>query len=313
MRSDAFMKLSAEAGGEAVVMGSSGEGVIVLPGAEGRIFMVSEGVVVNRVVEEELHAPRGADRLMMIGGDVLWFGPEGTPFGYFYPEGKWRFPPAVCNVRYEVTEATDTCACIASPALRARNNRGRELALRITREIRLLAVDEGTGYETLEVLEVLDGPSWSMEEVRIVPWTLSQYGATPDSRVRFRLGGGDRWTDVYSPVGEALTAEGEEATLKTQGRRVFQVLLSPGADELTLRQGDRIITKTFLEASEGEAVDIRDIDPAKMPGEAFPTCMSVYNSDRGFLELEACGRCPRELAPGTRLAMRVRNTCQHKR
>jgi len=177
----------------------------------------------------------------------------------------------------------------------------------------MTSLDDGVAYETTETVQIRGRDTFSPDDLRLALWTLSQYEATNTSVVTYNVPRDNAWIDVYSPVGDALTVDGENATLKVNGRRRFQVILAPPADEIALLREGLVVTRTFLDASDGDAIDIRDLDPSDPPEDPFPARMSVFNSDEGFLELEAAGTCPKTLAPGTVLSMRVRTTCRRTR
>jgi len=308
MRAEAFVKRAGAAGFEPVVLGEEDCGVVVLTSGEGRIFTVLEGKVVSRVVEGALHAPSpGKD--ISAGGDVLWIGPEGTRHGYFYSGGDWRIPAGLCGTRYRVEGVSRDMLRMKTAELDFKNCQGRRVELTLAREIRMVPGEEGVGYETTEIVELRGQDVFARDPVRLAPWTLSQYDATDASVVTYRVPPDDRWCDVYNPVADALTVDSGRATLKVNGRRRFQVILAPPADEIALLREGLVVTRTFLDASDGDAIDIRDLDPGGAQDNPFPARMSVFNSDEGFLELEAAGTCPETLAPGTTLTMRIRTVC----
>ena len=308
MRMEAFVERAGAAGFEPVVLGDEERGVVVLASGEGRVFTVLDGTVVSRVVEDSLEAPPTGQGVS-VGGDVLWIGPEGTCCGYFYPEGDWRIPAALCGTRYRVGEVARDMLRMQTGELDFKNGEGRHVEVSLGREIRIVDIEDGVGYETTETVEILGQEMFARDDVRLVPWTLSQYDATDASVVTYDAPADDRWTDVYSPAGGALWSDGERATLKVDGRRRFQVILAPPADTIALHRDDLVVSRTFLSACDGDAIDIRDVDPRHPQEGLFPARMSIFNSDEGFLELEAAGTCPETLAPGTTLTMCVRTVC----
>ena len=308
MRAEAFVERAGAVGLEPVVLGQTDCGVVVLPSGEGRIFTVLDGEVVSRVVEPALHAPAPGEDISA-GGDVLWIAPEGTCYGYFYPEGKWRIPPALCGARYHVEEVGRERLRMRTGPLAFKNAEGRRVEVTLGREIRLVPVEDGVAYETTETVEIRGRETFSRDQVRLAPWTLSQYDATDASIVTYSAPAHAAWIDVYNPVGDALTVDSGRATLNVDGRRRFQVILAPPADQVALHRDALVVSRTSLDAGVGHAIDIRDLDPRSAQEDPFPARMSVFNSDEGFLELEAVGTCPEELAPGTVLSMRVRTAC----
>lgn len=308
MHIDSFLERAAAIDLKPVVLGDRGRGVAIFPEAEGRIFTIMDGRVTSRVVTSLLDDTPQPEPSLALGGDVLWIAPEGTPAGFFYPQGEWGIPQALVGLRYDIEEQDENRLRMASAPLDFRNNCGQEITLRLGRDVRRLVADKGVAYETTETVSVLEAPASDAPFV-VVPWTLSQYGATVASRVTFPAG---RWIDVYSPVGDALTAHGDTLTLATDGQRRFQLITAPDMSEITLRQEGLVITRTFLACSEGAPADIRDLDPKRPPEPRFPARMSVFNSDEGFLELEACGTCPQSLQPGTTLSMCIRTSCRRE-
>ncbi|MFH0965880.1 MAG: DUF6786 family protein [Planctomycetota bacterium] len=332
MRSQSFLDLARRAGFLPILLGDPDAGIVILPDAEGRIFTLLADEVASRVVEPNFHA-RPPNTSLSLGGDVLWIAPEGTPFGFFYADGSWAIPSPLCALRFEIASRSDRSASLVSPPLFLSNNSGVGVRVRLRRDVTLLPACGCVSYETVETVEILDPPSAG--PLRLVPWTLSQYPTAPDSSVSFNLPRASRrsspapllpcsssplpgasFKHVYDSPRSDLRLSPAPARLATTGKRKFQLIFPPGVDSLTLQTPRLSVSRTFLSASVLSAgaplpsspVDISD-EPPGAPGPFdFPSRMSVFTSDEGFLELEAVGVSPLDFPPSALLTLRTHTT-----
>ena len=134
---------------DAVVLAApSGGRVLVAPRYQGRVMTsaftddepgngwVNRAAVADPTVRPQINVYGGEER--------MWLGPEGGPFGLFFPPGapftfaRWQTPALLDTVPWPVTRRTDTAVSLAIDGELV-NRAGTRLRLRLDRTVRVLA------------------------------------------------------------------------------------------------------------------------------------------------------------------------------
>ena len=112
MRAQHLLDLFAAHHKRAHLIGTLDAGVIAGLDLEGRLYVIRDGLVLNRVNTAAVADISGPTSYLNPGGDGLWPAPEGTRCGYHYATGAWRVSPALTGARYLVDAVTATSAVL---------------------------------------------------------------------------------------------------------------------------------------------------------------------------------------------------------
>lgn len=139
---------------DAVVLSSPAGGrVLVTPRHQGRVMTSAFGEDepgngwINRAAVAD---PTVRPQINVYGGEErMWLGPEGGPFGLFFPPGapltfaRWQTPPLLDTVPWPVTRRSATSVSLAIDGELV-NRAGTRLRLRLDRTVRILSTPAET-------------------------------------------------------------------------------------------------------------------------------------------------------------------------
>jgi hypothetical protein len=116
----------------------------------------------------------------------------------------------------------------------------------------------------------------------------------------------DIW-DLYDPS-ESRRRPGDDGlyVVDTETPKRFQLGLGSNVPWIEYVPEDQFRVRRYAgNLPEGQSyIDIADVSPARLPS-GKGVKLSIYCDPSGFMEMEACGGCPAELAPGTELRTRI--------
>ena len=287
------------------ITGSPENGIIAALDLEGRTFTAVNGKVLNRVVRSAIANRSNKNAYLNPGGDALWPAPEGTCFGYEYGTGKWRVPPSVTGVVYEVVQKEDNKTVIRAE-IDLVNNSQVGIPCEFERHIELKQNDKSLIQTVTEIIRYIGVRTLEKSEFRLAPWSLCQFDSgegcnaflpPPEEK--------DIW-DMYdsSLSKRGISADKYVVDVKTDFR--FQVGLGEKVPWIEYIKNDEFQVKRYTGTlPPGQKyIDISDSPPDQFPSDKGVR-LSIYCDPSGFMEIEACGGCPDILYPGTELSVNV--------
>lgn len=287
------------------VTGTPENGIIAALDLEGRLFVVVDGRVINRVVPTAIINRSNKEAYLNPGGDALWPAPEGSCFGYEYGTGKWRVPPSITGAVWQVVSQSADKSVIKAE-IDLINNCRVGIPCEFERHIELEMNGKNLIQNVTEIIRYIGDKGLGKDEFLLAPWSLCQFDSGKGCKVIIPEPGKDDIWDMYtgSLSKRNLRAGKYEIDVETDFR--FQVGLSPKIPWMEYIKYQDFTVKRYSGqlASRQRFIDISDLPP-----DLFPTSkevsLSVYCDPSGFMEMEACGGCPEILEPGTELSVRI--------
>ena len=287
------------------VTGTPENGTIAALDLEGRLFTVINDRVLNRVVPSAIENRSNKNGYLNAGGDALWPAPEGTCFGYEYPTGKWRVPPAITGAVWEVAGQSENKTVIRAE-IDLINNRKLGIPCEFERHIEIEQTGNSLIQNITEIIRYIGDRILKEDEFRLAPWSLCQFDS--DERGKVIMPGLSE-TDIRDMYGSSLSKRGlsdDKYTVATKTDFRFQLGLGENVPWIEYLKGDDFRVKRytgFLPPGQ-HYIDIADLPPDQLPSEKGVK-LSIYCDPSGFMELEACGGCTDILFPGTELSVNV--------
>lgn len=281
------------------IVGDAENGVIAGLDLEGRLFAVMNGRVLNRVNQAAVLGITTRAGYLNPGGDGLWPAPEGTSMGYQYSTGAWRVPPGLSGARFIVAEQGSRRARIEAE-IDLVNASGLGIPTLFSRDITVSPAANSLAVSVKESIRYLGTRAFSADECRLAPWSLCQFDSGPGCEVVFPVGAGTEVWDLYDASTECRSTSGNLAHTKTDCSKRYQIGIGPGVPWIELRKpADNLAVRRSATAPRPglEYIDIADAPPTVAPSRRR-TRFSVYSDMNGFMEIEACGACPRQIEPG---------------
>lgn len=287
------------------LIGSLDAGVIAGLDLEGRLYVVSEGVVLNRVNPAAIAGISGPAGYLNPGGDGLWPAPEGTRLGYNYTTGSWRVSPALTGARYRVEASTEHSAVLAVD-LDFINAQGLGIPVHAKRAVAVAPTADGLEVTCTESFTYSGRRTLSRQDCLLSAWTLSQFDCGPGCETVFPDAGPDCVWDLYDPSDPHRRCEDGLWHVRTAGDARFQLGLSAQVPWIEFRRPDGLrVRRSATVPTSQTFIDIADRTPQSDP-ESRGCRYSIYNDgSNGFMEIEAASGMPEVLLPGTLLTMTV--------
>lgn len=181
--------------------------VAVVPAWQGRIMTSTatggNGTSYGWVNRELIASGKLQPHINVFGGeDRFWLGPEGGQYSIFFAPGAkfdlehWFTPAAIDTEPFElVSQSSDRVTCRRRIALT--NYSGTRLQLEVTREIRLVSVDEAlkahgvppprglkaVAFESVNTIKNTGPAAWRKETGLLSIWILGMFNASPSATV----------------------------------------------------------------------------------------------------------------------------------
>jgi hypothetical protein len=189
-----------------VLSSDSGGGVAISPALGGRVMTSSvskNGASLGWINHPFLEAKKTGTQFDNYGGeDRFWLGPEGGPFGLFFPKGAayvfsaWQTPPGFNEGAWAVEQATNKSVAL-SRALHVANRAGTAFDVAASRTVSLLTRSEAAAalgtdispkvqvvaFETRNVITNTGRQPWTKERGLLSIWILGMYAPSPDAHV----------------------------------------------------------------------------------------------------------------------------------
>lgn len=288
------------------VVGDLENGVVIGLDLEGRLFTIFNGEVVSKVNPEAILNITTRDAYLNPGGDGLWPAPEGTCLGYEYSTKDWRVPPGLTGARFKVLEATPDHAVVAAE-IDLINASGLGVPAIFSRDVTAKLADDGKlVVKVVESIEYIGNKNLSRDECLLVPWSLCQFNCCPGCEVTFpEIASSEIW-DMYEPSDSHRFQKDGLWHVVTDGSLRFQVGMSEVVPwiELSLPEKGMKVTRAASLPDGLNYIDIVDADPSESPSDKGVR-YSVYCDTDGFVEIEASGGAPLEMANGSVMAVEV--------
>ena len=165
------------------LIGTPEYGIIAALDLEGRIFVVLNGSVLNRVMPSAIQGRSGKDPFLNPGGDALWPAPEGTCYGYQYGTGSWRVPPAITGAVWNVVSQAENRVEIRAE-IDLVNNRQLGIPCEFERHIKTGYTKTTLVQDVCETIRYIGTRPLAKDEFRLAPWSLCQFDSGPYNKVR---------------------------------------------------------------------------------------------------------------------------------
>jgi hypothetical protein len=287
------------------VTGTPENGIIAALDLEGRLFVVVNGRVLNRVNPSAIMKRTNRSAYLNPGGDALWPAPEGTCYGYEYSTGKWRVPPAITGAVWEVVEQSDGQAVIRAE-IDLVNNRQLGIPCEFERHIGVEREGEALVQKVIEKIRYIGDKTLRQDEFRLAPWSLCQFDAGAGSKIMMPPPSGEDIRDMYDSSLSQRGLSGGQYVVDAKNDFSFQLGLWPNVPWIEYLGGPDLRVKRYAgDLPPGQRyIDIADSSPDQFPSE-HGVKLSVYCDPSGFMEIEACGGCPDTLVPGAELSVIV--------
>ena len=286
------------------IIGTPENGIIVGLDLEGRLFTVLNDRVLNRVVPSAIINRSNKNVCHNPGGDALWPAPEGTCFGYEYGTGKWRVPPAITGAVWEVEQFENKTVIKAEIDLV--NNLQLGIPCEFERQIEFELSGNSLILNVTEVIRYLGPRTLDREEFRLAPWSLCQFDVGSGCKVNMPPPlAGDIW-DMYDSSLSKRRLAGDNYIVDAITDFRFQLGLGASVPWIEYVCGNKVRVKRYAGTlPQGQSsIDIADKPPHEMPSDRGVN-LSVYCDPSGFMEIEACGGCPKLLIPGIELSVNI--------
>ena len=302
-----LIKLFAEAGKRAILVGDSDAGVIVGLDLEGRWYGVLCGEVLSRVNPEAVAGQNTRERYLNPGGDGLWPAPEGTELGYQYAAGAWRVPPGLRAARFLVTRSAGRSVTVCAEVDLV-NNRGLGIPVLFERRITVSPGRRSVTVRAVESLTYQGRAPLRRSDCLLAPWSLCQFDCGPECEVVFPCRRKAAVRDLYEQPSDGQRSWGNGMChTRTDGAQRYQIAIGAEVPWIEFRDPRRGLTVRRTAGplpKDQPYIDIRDASPEARPDKKGAR-YSVYGDTSGFMEIEAAGGCPALLRPGSVLSVAV--------
>lgn len=195
--------------GEVVVLEAPHGGVVaVSPKYQGRVMTSAvgrDGASLGYINRDFIQAGKTGTQFDNYGGeDRFWLGPEGGQYGLYFPPGapfdfdQWQTPAGFQEGAWKVVQQKGD-SIVMTQSMKVRNHSGTELALEVTRTVRLMDESavlarlgkgvtaltglEWVAFETDNVIKNVGSTPWTKSEGLVSIWILAMYNPTPDTWV----------------------------------------------------------------------------------------------------------------------------------
>lgn len=292
------------------VIGNSEAAVILALDMEGRIFTVLNGEVINKINTDAIRGQSTRDNYLNPGGDALWPAPEGTTMGYQYTTGDWRVSPAISSARYLVTHSTKQSVVIEAE-IDLVNNQGLGIPTIFKRNVHIQSDPDVITTTVTESITYIGNKALRRSECNLTPWSLCQLKCGLGCNVVFPcVDKSYVWSLYENEVTDELIWENELCIVLTEGEKRFQVGIDekiPYIEFFDPISRLRIKRESSSVLSNESYIDIRDVQPDIHP-DPKGVRYSVYNDNKGFMEIEAAGGCPEIIQKGTEISVTIITT-----
>lgn len=187
------------------------------------------------------------------------------------------------------------------------NNVGRGLPVAFERDVSVSGISQGMRLVVQDTIRYLGAEPLAEQIVKLAPWTLAQFDASPGMEVVFPAVPDASISDFYEPSDTLREKEGDLWHVRTEGGQRFQLGLAPDVDwiELRIPQRNLCIRRSAPPLSASlHYTDIADRPLTEAPSN-FAVRYSIYNDASDFMEIEAAGPSAPVLTPGLTLAHAV--------
>jgi len=307
MKCNELLELCATGRKRCHLVGTEAAGVVIGLDLEGRLFTVLHGEVLNRVNPKAVLGTSNRDGYLNPGGDGLWPAPEGSCLGYEYAIGRWRVPPGLSGARYWITESAPAATTIRAE-IDLINAFGLGIPAAFERRVSLAATGNSLAVTVVESVAYLGTRQLRRDECLLAPWTLAQFDCGSGCEVVFPAVAPAGIWDLYDPSGDQRRLEDGLWHTRTDGGKRYQIGISAAVDWIEYRDPRRgLAVRRSAERlpSSLAYIDIADRPPNEQPQAGLGARFSVYSDTSGFMEIEAAGGCPTEMAPGQAMAVTV--------
>lgn len=287
------------------ITGDKENGVIVALDLEGRLFTVVNDRVISRVVPSAILNNSNKDTYYNPGGDTLWPAPEGTCFGYEYPTGNWRVPPAITGAVWEVIVYSDSQSVVRAE-IDLINNQQVGIPCEFERHIEIMHGDNSIIQNVTEIIRYVGGKVINKDEFLLAPWSLSQFDSGKNGKVSMPIPGEDDIWDMYKSSKKQRKESDSLLVVDTNTKDRFQLGLNANVPWVEYALKNQFVVKRYSGKLPGgqSLIDISDSPKNQLPSSKGVN-LSVYCDPTGFMEIEACGGCPDKLIPGMEMAVEI--------
>lgn len=305
MTGSELLNLFSDAHQRAHIIGSVENGIISALDAEGRLFVVFNNRVINRVVPSAILNRTNKYGYLNPGGDTLWPAPEGTCFGYEYTTGRWRVPPSITGAVWDVVSFTSDSAVIRAE-IDLVNNLMVGMPCEFERHIQIEFKDNLLIHNSKELIRYIGKKPLDRKEFLLAPWSLCQFDSGECCRVIMDEPAPDDIWDLYSPSDSRRNIFHGKYIVDTQTDFRFQLGLGKSVGWIQYHKGKEFSVKRYSgKLTEGlDYIDISDAPPNQQPSSKGVN-LSIYCDPSGFMEIEACGGSPEILEQGTETSVCV--------
>lgn len=287
------------------VTGNPENGIIAALDMEGRLFVVVNGRVLNRVVPSAILNRSNKKEYLNPGGDALWPAPEGSRLGYEYSTGKWRVPPSITGAVWEVVgQSADKSVIRAEIDLI--NNCQLGIPCEFERHIEFELKGKCLIQNVTEIIRYIGDKSLGKDEFLLAPWSLCQFDSFQGCLVKMHPPLPEDIWDMYESSLSRRRLSDDNYVVDTETDFRFQLGLSENVPWIEYNYGNEFRVKRYsgLLPPSQKYIDIADVLPDQFPSKKGVK-LSLYCDPSGFMEIEACGGCTDTLVPGTELSVRI--------
>lgn len=300
-----FLALMQQAERRVYVVGNSQNGVIIALDMEGRIFVVLNGRILNRVNPMAILNRSNKTTFFNPGGDTLWPAPEGSCLGYEYSTGKWRVPPTITSASWEIVESNASKVVIRAE-IDLINNSQSGIPCEFERHINIEYDHNKLVLCVIEKIRYLGVKTLENNEFLLAPWSLCQFDSGPESKLIIpTVLESDIW-DMYSGSASKRKIKDNMFIYDTDTDFRFQVGIGKNVPWIKFISGNTLQVKRYVkELPHGQNyIDIADSSRLQSPGKTGVK-LSIYCDPSGFTEIEACGGSTEQLETGTELSVEI--------
>ena len=282
-------------------------GVIIALDMEGRLFVVLNGIVLNRVNSDAVSGQSTALRYLNPGGDGLWPAPEGTTAGYQYSTGRWRPPPSLGSARFLIVEKNPDSVIIQSE-IDLINNKGLGIPTIFRRRVKLIPGHNSITVHSIESIRYIGSRILKRKDALLAPWSLCQFDSGENCDVIFPCISKSSVWDLYDEPSISQRRWNKNiCSTKTDGSMRYQVALDKKVPWIEYRDPHKGLTVKRIARripDNQKYIDIRDVSPETLPS-VKGARYSVYSDPSKFMEIEAMGGSPDLLKPDTEMRVSI--------
>jgi hypothetical protein len=287
------------------VTGTPENGIIAALDLEGRLFVVVNDRILNRVVPSAILNRSNRNAYLNPGGDALWPAPEGSCFGYEYGIGKWRVPPAITGAVWEVAEQSERKSVIRAE-IDLINNLQLDIPCEFERRIEIEQSGKSLIQNLTEIIRYIGERTLDKGEFSLAPWSLCQFDSKTGCKVIMLPPSEEDIRDMYDSSLSQRGMSDDKYVVDTKTDFRFQLGLGESVPWIEYISGNDFRVKRYAGTLPPghKYIDIADTPPEQFPSDKGVK-LSIYCDPSGFMEIEACGGCPDILSPGTELSVNV--------